>query len=68
MILKLTQSDNGLPCLVSFSSEFAVIETKQGTTNIGNFDVGGYVEVKETVEEILQQIKEGGACGTNVRI
>lgn len=40
----------------------SVLVDRGGYTCIGSFLGDTYVDVKETIEEIEQQIKEGGIC------
>jgi len=62
MILKLTV--NGKKLLVDTTS-IAILETVVGCNVFQqSTDEELCFEVKETIEEIEQQIKEGGICGT----
>jgi hypothetical protein len=61
MILKLTLLFNDKPILLSTAS-LAVY--KVNTTTTVSINLKQSWEVKETIEEIIQQIKEGGVCGT----
>jgi hypothetical protein len=64
MILKLTLYYSGIPLLVDTTS--IVISEGEGYTRIYQqaTDEADYYIVQETIEEIEQQIKNGGICGT----
>jgi hypothetical protein len=63
MILKLTRTD-GLKLLVNTTSSYFVESKDGGSWVVTNSTQDVEFKVKETIEEITQQIKEGGVCGT----